>query len=256
MRNLIRRVLLFFAASAFSLSAGAQATPVFNCSAGFSTTLTNACGIGIGGINGPGTFEVAGTPNGTLSNWEGTQMLLAQPNADHTALNIDYLHAAVNVQAFTTTYTYIPNGWNTSLTLSNNSNVNASGPGSQFTSGAGCEQSIFQSFPSPPPPPYPNQTFALTLDQHSPLIDANGTGQGGGSQLVNNFTYSGTQIFQSGADPCNPRDGTELYFYFTKRISTSPVPLVPVSTFTGSSSGTTLTVTGTPTGAPVVVGMF
>src|SRR5271154_6179954 len=89
----------------------ALAQTIFNCSSGFNTTLTAPCGVGIGGIDGPGTyFQVEGTTNGSSPNWVGTQILLASSNADHTALNLDYLAAAVNVQAFTSTYTYIPNG--------------------------------------------------------------------------------------------------------------------------------------------------
>ena len=47
------------------------------------------------------------------------------PMRIHTALNLDYRPAAVNVQQFSTTFTYVPNGRNISFILSNNTNYSA-----------------------------------------------------------------------------------------------------------------------------------
>jgi hypothetical protein len=208
---------------------------VFNCSSGFSSTPTATCGVGIPNVTNPGsgTFTVAGTPNSYEPTLSGSQVELAIPTADHTALNLDYTKAAVGVQAFTTTYTFIPNGWNISLTLSNNTNTNAAFPGSTFSAGAGCEGSIYQAFGTQPS--QPNRTFALMLNSWSPLTDSNGSFEGGGSAA---FTYSGTQVYQQNMDPCNPRDGTEPVYFFTQYVSTSPVPLTLSSGYgTGCNPG-------------------
>jgi hypothetical protein len=57
-------------------------------------------------------------------------------------------------------------------------------------------------------------------------------------------------------DPCNPRDGTEKYFYFTKKLSTSPVPLnFPAST-PNTITGDTYSVTVTYTGSNVTLQLY
>ena len=226
--------------------APAKAQAVFNCSSGFSSS--GSCGVSLIGGSGQ-AFAIVGSQNGSTPGFSGTQILLATPSADHTALNFNYATAAVNVQAFTTTYTFIPNGWNISFILQNSTN---SGRGAGFSSGAGCEGSFYQAFPPPPPPPYPNNIFALMLDQHSPLLDANSS-QGGGSAT---FTYSSTQLYQQGMDPCNPRDGTEKYFYFTQKVSTSPVPLNSSVNSPNTTTGHTYSVTVTYSGTSLTEQLY
>jgi hypothetical protein len=185
------------------------------------------------------TFYVVGAFNGYSPVFSGSAFELAIPTADHTALNMNYSPAKVNVQAFQSNFTYVPNGWNISLVLQNNTTTQGGdyGLGASFSSGAGCEGSFFQAFPSPvttwnPP----NSILAIMLDQKSPLTDGNATSQGGGG-YPGTFTYSNTQLRGTQSDPCNPRDGTEDYYYFTQGISTSPVPL-------NSPAGTANTTTG------------
>jgi hypothetical protein len=89
----------------------------------------------------------------------------------------------------------------------------------------------------------PNNIMALMLDQRSSLTDANGSGQGGGSAP---FTFSGARLLGSGQDPCNPRDGTEQFYYFTQGVSTSPVamnsPVNSTNTDAGGDASDTLTI--------------
>lgn len=243
--------------------AGAQT--VFNCASGFSSTPTATCGVGIPNVTSQGTFETYGTPSGYTPQMSGSSVELAIPTADHTALNLDWTTSAVNVQAFVAKYTFIPNGWNISLTLSNNTNLNGAGPGHAFTSGAGCEGSIYQAFGTQPT--QPNKTFALMLNSWSPLTDSN-IYAGGGNAV---FTYSGTQVYQQNMDPCNPRDGTEPVYFFTQEVSTSPVPLTqssgygtgcsPASGYSarngcGTTTGDTYSVTVTYTGTALTEQMY
>ncbi|MFZ0395478.1 MAG: chitobiase/beta-hexosaminidase C-terminal domain-containing protein [Terracidiphilus sp.] len=165
---------------------------------------------------------------------------------------MNYSVGKVNDQAFQSAITFVPNGWNISFVLQNNTSLQGAEPdvyglNAQFSSGAGCEGSIFQAFPNGLTWDPPNNIFALILDQKSPLTDGNATTQGGGG-YPGTFTYSNIQLFGQGMDPCNPRDGTEVYYYFTKRVSTSPVPLNSpagtVNTSTGDNYSWTVTFTG------------
>jgi len=260
--------LFALAASLTSSLAGAQT--IFNCPTGWVSTLAASCGVGFGGVNGPGTFQVTGTPNGYPAVLSGTQVELAIPTADHIGLNLNYWYQQVGVKAFTTTYTFIPNGWNISLVLNNNTNTvggqNASGH--NFQGGAGCEGSFFQAFNNPNPYNPPNNIFVVMLNSWSPLADSNGSFEGGGSAP---FTYSGTQMFQQGQDPCNPRDGTEPHYYLTQYVSTSPVNLTtgtgygpgcaPSSGYSavngcGTTTGDDYSVTVTYTGSNVTERMY
>lgn len=246
-RLLILGLLALAASLASSL---ARAQTIFNCPSGFVSTLSASCGIGFSGVNGPGTFQVTGTPNGYPAVLSGSAVELAIPTANHIALNLNYWYQAVGDQAFVANYTFIPNGWNLSLVLNNNTNTIDGGSwfGQNFSGGAGCEGSFFQAFNDPNPYNPPNNLFALMLDEKSPLTDAN-AGNEGGAGGNTPFTYSSIQYYQQGQDPCNPRDGTEPYFYFTQKVSTSPVPLnSPTNspnTTTGHDYSMTVTYTGT-----------
>lgn len=205
----------------------ARAQTIFSC-ASFSSS--GACGVA---VNYPlnETFFLVGSGNGTTPGLVGSAVQLATANAVHTALSLNYSVAKVNDQAFQSTFTYVPNGWNLSFVLQNDTSTQGGeyGMGNQFSSGAGCEGSIFQAFPNgglvwDPP----NYIFAIQLDQSAGLTDGNDPSQGGAG-YPGTFTYSNTQMFQQQQDPCNPRDGTEKYYYFTRRISTSPVPMTPAT---------------------------
>jgi hypothetical protein len=248
MRKLL---LLIIFLGAFPLSA----QQIFNCT---SFAATGACGVSLV-FPFNQTFFALGATGPTPPTLNGGSVVLAQPNGSHTAINLNYSLATVNDQAFQSRFTFVPSGWNVSFVLQNNTSTQGGGgPGlnASFSSGAGCEGSIYQAFPAggmTPDYDPPNNIMALMLDQRSPLTDANGSGQGGGSAP---FTFSGARLLGSGQDPCNPRDGTEQFYYFTQGVSTSPVamnsPVNSINTDAGGSvntafseSGGVTTMTGT-----------
>ena len=165
--------------------------------------------------------------------------------AIHNAMNMNY-SLAVNVQAFSTSFTFVANGWNIALVLQNNTNTNAfRGTRGNFTAGAGCEGGFFQAFPSPPPTPYPNNLFALNLDQ------GNGNTAGSGT-----FTYSNAQIYQPVQTPCNPNDSQTPYVSPTNKVSTLPVALNSPASSVNTLTGDTYSATVIYTGANITLNLF
>lgn len=237
-------MLLTLGATALALLAPSygQATKVFSCS---EFASSGACGVSI--MSNGDAFKVTGTENGSTPSFTGSQVILVPGGSSHTGLNLNYQKAAVNVQAFTTTYTYVPNGNNIGLILNNTTNNPSGFNGANFAGGAGCEGSIFQGFSLNAPP---NAIFAVQLDQMSPLTDANGSGYG------TPFTYSSTQVYQAYQDVCNPADGGEKWYYFTRKISTSPVPLNSPSSTAGTTTGHTYSVTVTFNGNNVTEQLY
>jgi hypothetical protein len=217
-------------ATASATTQTATGSTVFNCT-GFAAS--GPCGVTFiwGDAN---NWLVTGATNGSTPALKGAQVNLIPGGAVHNANNLDYQVSKVNVQAFTTTFTFVPNGWNIALILNNSTNNPWGGNGQVFTSGAGCEGSFFQGFTQSQPAP-PNNVFALELDQFSSLV-------GGGS----NFTYSSAQIYAPGIQPqgnvapgqspCNPDlagggIATNYKYVGVDKISTSPVSLnAPAST--------------------------
>jgi hypothetical protein len=178
-------------------------------------------------------------------------MLLAPIGSDHTGLNFNYQSAPVSSAAFTTTFTFVPNGWNLSLVLNNNTITSQGGPPAAFASGAGCEASFYQGFGGTPPPQLtPNNDFALLLDSWQALTDANGDAGGV-------FTYSSAQIYQQWQDPCNPAyTPDEVGYYMTQRVSTSPVSLNSPANSARTTTGDTYSATVTYTGTTLTLNMF
>jgi hypothetical protein len=172
---------------------------IFNCSSGFAAS--GPCGVSFPSGGGSQPFMVIGATNGSVPALVGSQVNLVPAGAVHNANNLNWLRA-VNVQQFSTTFTYVPNGWNIALVLTNNDNASSSGVGSQFSAGAGCEGSFFQGFGGTGPP---HNTFALELDQYSSLV-------GGGST----FTYSSVQHYNTGvyASPVGPATRRTTCFGF------------------------------------------
>ena len=146
----------------------------------------------------------------------------------------------VNVQAFTTSFTFIPNGQNVSFVL-NNSNNNGGDNTYSFASGAGCEAGFFQAFQSPAPP---NNVFALEFDSYSLLY-----------ATAPSFTYSSVQWYQSGTSPCDPDDGGDTFPTLTK-ISTSPVPLNSPTNSQGTTTGHTYSATITYDGSNLTLNLY
>jgi hypothetical protein len=203
-----------------------QGTNVISCSSGF--TSSGACGAGAGQ-----NLVFAGNGGVALS---GSQVNLIPAATTHDSSALNY-HAAVNVQAFTAAFTFVPNGQNIAFVLQNNTN-SSQGIGSGFVSGAGCEAGFFQAFGSAGPP---NNIFALELDSYSPLT------------VDGSFTYSSAQIYQAGQSPCLPNDGGPNYTPIDK-ISTSPVNLTLGTQ--GSSTGDTYSATLAYDGSNLTLSMF
>ncbi len=215
-------VIVFLATATY---AGAQTIP---CASGFSTVLTAPCGVGFPGSGTPRTFL---SPGNAGQNISGTTLILQPAGAVHDGVSVLY-QTALNDQAWTTTYTWTPNGWNLAFMLENVSNQSG-GNGGAYAGGGGCEGGFFQGFASA----VPNNVFAINFDSNAYISTASG------------FTYSTVQLFQTSLSPCLPADGTEDFYSTLNRISTSPVPLTsPASTknsYTSDTYSTTITYTGT-----------
>ncbi|MGD0914540.1 MAG: chitobiase/beta-hexosaminidase C-terminal domain-containing protein, partial [Terracidiphilus sp.] len=181
------------AATELTTEAATTSTPVFNCVSGFLSITSASCGTAFIGAGGP-NFAVVGTSAGLIPALLGSAVdLMPSPPGAHAAMSLMY-QQAVNVQAFTTTYTFVPDGVNISLVF-NNTNNTGSFEGRDFSAGAGCEGGFFQAFGISP-----NNVLSLELDSGDALT-YNGT-----------FTYSGVQVYQSQQDPCtNPYNSD----YFT-----------------------------------------
>ncbi len=210
----------------FLLPASAQ---VINCPSGFASS--GSCGVSFIGGGGQ-AFAVQGSPNGSSPSLSGSQVGLIPAGATYAALGF-INQTKVNAQAFTATFTLVPNGQNIAFVLENNTAAGG-GTGPAFSSGAGCEAGFYQAFGTPPVPP--NNIFALELDSWSYL----------GS--VQSFSYSSAQIYHSGQSPCNPNDSGPGYTLIDK-ISTSPVPLNSPAGSQGTSTGHTYQATVTYDGS-------
>ena len=216
------------AAETLTTPSATTSAQVINCSSGFASS--GGCGVAVTGSGGQ-PFQF--TNDQSAGVVVGTQALLIPRGSGHVGSGLIY-QTAVNVQAFSTTFTFVPNGWNFALVLQNNTNPNGGGGGHPwaFAGGAGCEGGFYQAFGTAPTSA--NNIFALELDQQSALTNSN--------IVTAPFTYSGVQIYQANQSPCNPNDGGPDYTFIPK-ISTSPVPLnSPVNT-RGTTTGDTYSVT-------------
>src|SRR5215831_7486867 len=122
MGDTMRRILLLLA-WLWALPVQAQ---VINCPSGF-THSSGACGVALIG-EGNAAFKMVGTTNGSTPGLNGSQVLLMQNGANHAAISLMY-QTQVDVQAFTATYTFVPNGWNTVFMVQNSSNHPGGGNG-------------------------------------------------------------------------------------------------------------------------------
>ena len=230
---LMKQYLLLLAVALGTLgSASAQNT--FNCSSGF--TSSGACGVAAIGA-GSQSFQLIGTNNGNIPGLNGSQVDLIPDGSTHVAISLNY-QKIVNVQAFTSTFTFVPNGQNLAFVLQN-SNNNPYFNGASFSSGAGCEAGFYQAFNQAPP----NNIFALEFDSWSYL----------GS--VQSFSYSSVQMYQSGQSPCNPNDSGPGYVLINK-ISTSPVPFNSPASSQGTSTLDTYSATVTYDGSNLTLDIY
>ncbi len=228
---LMKRYLLLLAAILGALSS-ASAQSVFNCP---SFTPTGSCGAATGATQ---AFNIVIGAQSTPS-LSGSRILLLPNGTTHGTAGLEY-EKPVNVQNFTSTFTFVPNGQNVAFVLNNATN-NPPNDGPGFSSGAGCEGGFYQAFD--PVHGSPNNIFALEFDSWSYL----------GS--VQSFTYSSVQIYQQNQSPCNPNDSGPNYT-LTDKISTSPVALDSPASSEGTTTGDTYSATVTYDGSNLTLNMY
>jgi hypothetical protein len=233
-----------------SYAAAAHAQTVINCPSGFNSSATTACGIGAGWAlnpNLPGVFNLSGARGGTnppTPGLSGTDVNLIPAGGVHFAYGFNN-SAPVNVQAFTATFTFIPNGYNVAFVLNNNTLSDTSNGGqfkNAFSSGAGAEGGFYQACCNQ----WPNNVVALQFDQFLPL-SANGS-----------FSNSSVQLFGTTDMPINPGsgDGTWQHGEQINRISTSPVALNSPASTALTTTGDTYSVTVRYTGSAYTVSLY
>ena len=204
----------------------ARAQTIIACGSGFNSG-SGACGFSQFGDNGGNNFYSTNYAGGG-SAVSGSAAILAPAGAGHASHNLNY-QTAVNVQAFTAQFTFIPNGQNVVFVVQNYSSSAQGKVPWLFQGGAGGEAGLIQVDTALPPP---FNLFGLELDGVSPLTD-------GGS-----FSYSSAQIYQTLQWTTNPTvaSTTAIATYAVTKLSTSPVPIDSPSTTQGSPSTDTFSV--------------
>jgi hypothetical protein len=222
-----RYLFLALLALGFSIPASAQTT-IFDCS---SFSSTGACATVVAGY-GSQSFIVR---NG--GNLSGNRIDFVPANSGHNGYGLAY-YTPVNIQSFTTTFTFIPNGQNIAFVVQNTTTT----PGYQgniFSSGAGCEAGFYQAFGTTP-----NNIFALEFDSGSWLTNA--------SQA---FTHSSVQIYRENQSPCLPNDSGPNWVPISK-ISTYPVSLNSPADVQYTTTGHVYSATVTYNGTNLAVSMY
>ena len=214
----MHKILLLLALLGLPVFGWAQTT-IFNCS---SFTGSGTCGTALIGGGGE-TFGVVGSGGGPEPSLSGGVLTLMASGNTHSVYVDNYAPSTVNVQAFSTSFTYVANGWNLAFVAQNNTITGAAGTGNAFFAGAGCEGGFYQGFGTGNIPN--NFTFAVDLDQQDYTSGSS-------------FTYSNAMIYQPAQPPCAPNDSNPHYYQINK-VSTSPVPLnSPTSTIGGVTGDT------------------
>jgi hypothetical protein len=214
--------VLFLTVVPFGILIPVSAQTVINCPSGFNTPsggfgsggASVACGVNSIPYPASQPFGVTSYV-GPLTALSGNPLTLIPYPGGHTASTLMY-QTAVNVQAFTTSFTYIADGKNIGIAWNNTNNQGANSyQGAQFDGGAGCEAGFYQAFTNPEI----NNVFALELDSGSGLSVSEG--------YPYPFVYTSAQIYTSQISPCIPpytgSDGNTDPA--PDKISTSPVPL-------------------------------
>lgn len=227
---LVLVALIFISTQAFAQT--------FDCTNGF--TDSGACGAGI--FQGGKTFQLAGTQNGSSPALTGSRVLLLSQGAQHAALSFNY-QTQVDASAFTSTFRFVPNGWNIVWFIENSTNNPWGFNGKIFSAGAGCEADFYQGFSQPNPP---DKVVALELDGFEPVNK-------GGS-----FSNSTAQLYTSPPggyvdSPCSPPINGEKYY---DKISTAPVSLNSPANAAFTTTGHTYNATVVYDGNEVTLDLY
>jgi hypothetical protein len=217
------------------------AEPVFDCSKGFATSgPCGVAGLGAGGAFGSQTFQLVGGAIGATPGLTGSQVDLLPVGIIHSADGMSV--AAVDIRAFTTTFTFVPNGWNFSLVF-NNSNNNGFGlNGRNFISGATGEGGFYQGYSVAKPP---NNVFALMFDSFNALTDIPPWDPTG-------FINSSAQIYISNPFiqcPTNTGQGGAFCTRYINKLSTAPVVMNSPANVRLTTTGHAYTATVTYNGS-------
>jgi len=226
-----------FTANTLTAQAAASASTttsqtIFDCSSGFATTASSgACQVTTGSVTGAQNFLI---PNGgNPGRLAAPQVNLQPAGTVHFPSSLIW-QQQVNVQAFTTSFTFIPNGWNLAFILNNTTNLGSGFNGPKFIGGAGCEGGFYQGENGVAAVPL--NIFALNFDQYN--------NQSG----LTAFGSSNAQVYQTAQNPCLPNLGDNTGYYPTTKVSTSPVamnsPASQVATTTGHTYSATIVYTG------------
>ena len=128
-----RHLFLALIGLGFLIPAFAQNT-IFNCSS-FSSAGT--CSVAASYPPPSTNFWVRS--GGNLS---GSEIDFVPTGSTHNGYGLWY-YTTVGVQAFTATFTFVPNGWNFAFVLQND-NTHPGYEGNIFSSGASCEAGFYQ----------------------------------------------------------------------------------------------------------------
>jgi hypothetical protein len=204
---------------------GAIAQNIFSCSSGFNNTSGNACGAPSAATeasfgNYPGGYAFEGNVAPLAS---GAALTLVPVGQGHNGNALTY-QTQVNVQAFTTTFTFVP-GDNEAFVIQNNTKGPA--PAYAFASGAGGEGGFYQNAGGNNIDP--NNVFALMFDSEY--------------TTTSGFSYSSVQLYQGYEMPAVPAGTEGLPAYDINKVSTSPVPLNSPASSQGTSTGHTYSAT-------------
>jgi hypothetical protein len=225
-------------ASAQTTVANTTATPVFNCSSGFASS--GSCGVAFGWPYN-GTFATAEA----FGSIVGTQVDFVPAGTGHSGNGFIY-QTPVNDQAFSTTFTWVPNGFNFAFVIQNNTNGFDGGTADPryFSAGAGGESGFYQGYTTSGNE-QPNNVFAIELDSYY--------------ELSSGFNYSSVQMYQTNEAPYLPAANIppgQIPAWDIEKISTAPVPLNSPSNAQGTTTGDTYSVTIIDTGTDIVLSMY
>jgi hypothetical protein len=213
------------------LAAGvAQAQNVFNC-ASFATT--GDCSVAF--AFNSGGFAFLNTQPSSIVNG---QVDMVPSGTTHIGASL-WFQTLVNVQAFSTTFTFIPNGFNFAFVIQNEDN---NGSPFSYGGGAGAEGG-FSQFAAGDNIPTSN-VFALEYDSFSSLTNTTA------------FSFSSAQIYQTFEYPAMPATNQGLAVYPINKISTSPVALNSPSGTQGTTTGDLYSSTITYDGNTISMSLF